>query len=341
MPTKELCNKFKVSVVVPVYNTAEYLPECLDSLVEQSIGLDSIQIVVVDDGSTDGSAEVIESYSNRYPDNFVCLKQANSGQGVARNLGLLHCDGEYVGFMDSDDFADAEMYRSLYETARSANADICVCGITRFCDRGGRRVYLPRVQLPSSPATQESLFVVPQTEPPIRVVRRAILVDNDVRFSETRGNEDNGFHFKSAPFCMKVASVSAPMVKQRLRSGSTSVSISPFFCEEFFSVVDETLEFYKEHGLLEDYGELLEATLVRMLLCSRLGSVGLVEDVSARAILMDKTMAYIDGYFPNREDNQYLTGLLGIYLRHAGRWTIKLTCRLFSHRYKRHLNIHA
>ncbi len=332
-------NKFKVSVVVPVYNTAEYLSECLDSLVGQSIGLDAIQVVVVDDGSTDGSAEVIRAYAERYPKNLVCLRQENAGQGAARNLGLARCEGEYVGFMDSDDFADADMYETMCEATRAADADMCVCGIVGFCDHGEKREYNSDVQLPTDPPTQESLFVVPQTQPPIRMVRRSILVDNDIRFPETRGNEDNGFHFKLAPYCAAVAVVAKPMVNRRLRSGSTAVSISPLFCEQFFLVMDEILAYYAEHGLLEDYGELLEATLVRMLLCSRLGCVGLVGDRTAREILMDKTMAYIEAHFSDRKTNRYLTGPLGAYLKYAGRRTIGVSQRYFAERYKKLLSI--
>ncbi len=331
-------DRFKVSVIVPVYNTAEYLPECLDSLVGQSIGLESIQIVVVDDGSTDDSAKVIGSYAERYPENFVCLGQANAGQGAARNLGIAHCEGEYVGFMDSDDFADADMYRLLYDAASSADADMCVCGIVSFCDRGGAREYSQNPQLPANPTTHESLFVAPQVQPPIRIVRRALLLDNDVRFPETRGNEDNGFHFKLAPFCAAVTAVNRSLVNRRLRSGSTAVSITPLFCEQFFYVIDDTLGFYAEHGLLEKYGELLEAGFVRMLLCSRLGCVGNVADKRQRALLTRKTVGFIDERFPGRAKNGYLTGAFGAYLRHAGPLTAGLARGYFAARYRRILH---
>ena len=328
-------DRFKVSVIVPVYNTAEFLPECLDSLVGQSIGLDSIQVVVVNDGSTDDSAEIIKSYADRYPYSFVSLEQPNSGQGVARNLALAHCEGEYVGFMDSDDFADKDMYKSLFETACAVNADMCVCGIVSFCDRNGTREYSRNPQLPASPITQEALFVAPQPQPPIRVVRRSILVDNNIRFPETRGNEDNGFHFKLAPFCSAVASVAKPMVNRRLRSGSTVVSVSPFFCEQFFSVADDTLGFYEEHRLLQTYGELLEAGLVRMLMCSRLGCIGCLDDGRQRELMTGKTVEFLDMHFSNRAKNRYLKGFLGDYLRHAGPTMMRLMRGPLAARYKR------
>ncbi len=333
-----MSGRFKVSVIVPVYNTAEYLPECLDSLVGQSIGLNSIQIVVVDDGSTDSSPDVVNTYAQRYPENFVCLEQTNSGQGAARNLALAHCEGEYVGFMDSDDFADKDMYRMLYEAAYAADADMCVCGMVSFCDRDGTRGFSRNPQLPANPTTQASLFVAPQVQPPIRVVRRSVIVDNGIRFPETRGNEDNGFHFKLAPFCATIASVAEPLVKRRLRSGSTVVGVTPFFCEQFFSVVDDAFEFYEEHGLLHDYGELLEAGLARMLLCSRLGCIGCVADRLQRERLTSKTTEFLDSRFPDRARNRYLTGALGIYIRHAGPLMVRAARVPFAARYKRKFN---
>ena len=339
MPASKPKYKFKASIVVPVYNTAEYLPECLDSLVGQSIGMDVIQIVVVDDGSTDGSAEIIRSYAERYPDNFVFLSQENSGQGAARNLGLTRCEGEYVGFMDSDDFADLDMYKTMYEAAHAADADMCVCGITNFRDGDGGRELMAKVWLPIDSSAQESLFIAPQTQPYIRVVRRATLNDNGIRFPETRGNEDNGFHFKLAPYCTTVTTVTRPLVYRRLRSNSTAACISPMLCRQFFFVMDDTIDFYTKHGLLEDYGELLEAAFVRMLLCSRLGCIGLVENSSGREALMDQTAAYILKHFPNRNKNRYLTGLLGVYLKHAGRRTIGVTEVYFARRYKKLLSI--
>lgn len=339
MHVLEQVSNFKVSVIVPVYNTAGYLPECLNSLVGQTIGLDSIQIVVVDDGSTDGSDEVIRSYVERYPRNFVSLKQVNSGQGVARNLALDYCAGEFVGFMDSDDYADMNMYEAMYEEARSCGADMCICGIVGFCDLGKERLFDKRIQLPKAPTEMRDLFLTPQTQPPIRLVKRSVLEENDVRFSETHGSEDNGFHFKLAPYCRVVAVLGTPFVKRRYRATSTAANITPFFCEQFFAVTDDIIDYYERQGLLDYYGVLLEAALVRMLLCSRLGCVGLVEDACVRASLINKTKDYIDKYFSGRRRNPYLVGLLGIYLKHAGCLTMRLTCGFFADNYKRNTSL--
>lgn len=91
----------KVSVVVPVYNTAPYLPQCLDSLVGQS--LDDIEIICVDDGSTDGSLAILQDYAQQDP-RLMVVAQQNQRAGIARNNGLALARGRYVLFCDSDDY---------------------------------------------------------------------------------------------------------------------------------------------------------------------------------------------------------------------------------------------
>ncbi|MDF1489387.1 glycosyltransferase [Tessaracoccus caeni] len=115
----------KVSVVVPVYNTEAFLAQCLDSLVGQS--LEEIEIVVVNDGSPDGSQAIIDEYAERYPDKIVALTQPNGGLGSARNLGIAHATGRYIGFVDSDDFVELDMYRRLYEEAERTDSDVAIC----------------------------------------------------------------------------------------------------------------------------------------------------------------------------------------------------------------------
>ena len=96
--------KFKFTVLSAVYNTARYLRESIESIINQDVGFEeNIQLILVDDGSTDNSYDIALEYQKRYPDNIVVLTQENSGPGSARNLGLKYIEGEYVNFLDSDD----------------------------------------------------------------------------------------------------------------------------------------------------------------------------------------------------------------------------------------------
>lgn len=123
----------KVSVIVPVYNVEKYLKRCLDSLVNQT--LDDCEIIVVNDGSPDGSQRIIDDYQRKYPEKIRAYKKENGGLSDARNYGLERASGEYVGFVDSDDYVNTTMYEKLWNKAVSEDADIVVCPYYRITGR--------------------------------------------------------------------------------------------------------------------------------------------------------------------------------------------------------------
>lgn len=115
----------KVSVTVPIYNTATYLRQCLDSLKAQT--LKNIEFILVDDGSTDISGVICEEYAKK-DSRFRVIHQKNGGLAAARQTGLDNVHGEYVIVCDSDDWAEPDMYEKLYQKAKETNADIVLCG---------------------------------------------------------------------------------------------------------------------------------------------------------------------------------------------------------------------
>lgn len=127
----------KVSVIIPTYNGEKYIQRCLDSVLNQTY--DNIEIIVVDDGSTDGTKDIVQSYKKKYK-NVKYLYQINSRQGTARNNGLMKCTGEYVVFVDSDDAIDKKMIYWLYQTIKKDDYDIAICDYDRISidktDRG-------------------------------------------------------------------------------------------------------------------------------------------------------------------------------------------------------------
>ena len=114
-----------VSVLVSVFNVEKYLRQCLDSLIGQTLA--DIEIICVNDGSTDGSPAILEEYA-RIDRRVVVVNKANGGLPSARNAGLNVARGRYVGFVDGDDYAAPEMFQKLYEAAEANAADIVVCG---------------------------------------------------------------------------------------------------------------------------------------------------------------------------------------------------------------------
>ena len=128
----------KLSVIVPVYNVEPYLPACLDSLLAQT--LKDLEILLVDDGSTDASGVIADRYAAEHPDIVRCLHVDNGGQGRARNFALPLARGEYLGFVDSDDWILPEMYERLCGLADETGADVAVCDFLERYDDGSERL---------------------------------------------------------------------------------------------------------------------------------------------------------------------------------------------------------
>ena len=110
--------KPKISVIVPIYNVEEYLEKCLDSLVNQT--LKDIEIILINDGSPDNSEEIVNKYLKKYKEKIIYHKKENEGQGIARNYGINLAKGEFISFVDSDDYVDKTMFEKLYNKAHDS-----------------------------------------------------------------------------------------------------------------------------------------------------------------------------------------------------------------------------
>lgn len=115
----------KVSAIIPIYNGEKYLEECLNSVLNQS--MKDIEIICVNDGSTDGTSQILERYATRY-ENIIVIEQENKGVVAARRAGVQKASGEYVGFVDCDDWIDPDMYYSLYSLAKNTSAEMISSG---------------------------------------------------------------------------------------------------------------------------------------------------------------------------------------------------------------------
>lgn len=115
-------NQISVSIIVPVYNAVSYIHKCLNSLVDQSI--ENYEIICVNDASTDGTLNILESYAHSYSNIVVINHQINKRQGGARNTGIRVARGMYIGFVDSDDWVEKNMYKELYEEAKKYDLDV-------------------------------------------------------------------------------------------------------------------------------------------------------------------------------------------------------------------------
>ncbi|MCQ2022958.1 glycosyltransferase, partial [Clostridium butyricum] len=124
-------NNVQISIIVPIYNTENYLKRCINSIINQNIT--NFEVILINDGSTDNSRKICEEYSKLY-ENIRLINQENLGQAYARNLGITEAKGKYIGFVDSDDYIDKNMYSNLVNIAESNRCDIAVCSDEKVYD---------------------------------------------------------------------------------------------------------------------------------------------------------------------------------------------------------------
>ncbi|MDO5445766.1 MAG: glycosyltransferase, partial [Eubacteriales bacterium] len=127
----------KISVIIPVYNAEKFLRSCLDSVLNQT--MDDYEVILINDGSTDSSPEIIGEYQEKYPEKIRSLTVDNGGQGRAKNFGIDMSCGEYITNVDSDDRIAPDMLEKMYSAAVENDADVVVCDFFRVID--GKEFY--------------------------------------------------------------------------------------------------------------------------------------------------------------------------------------------------------
>ena len=118
----------KISIIIPIFNDSRYLNQCIDSIIKQSIGFENIEVILIDDNSTDNSYEIAQNYKKQFPDSFIIKRlEKNSGSGgKPRNVGIDYATGKYLMFSDADDFFDINAFQVMYNAMETKKADFII-----------------------------------------------------------------------------------------------------------------------------------------------------------------------------------------------------------------------
>lgn len=247
----------KVSIIVPVYNVQRYLKKCMDSIVDQT--LQDIEIICVDDGSTDASGSILDDYAAK--DSRVrVIHQKNSGYGYAMNVGVAAAGGEYIGIVESDDFADAEMFGHLYEIAHKNQLDVVKSSFYYYDSQKKERnekceivspVLAGKTICPSTFFSSKlELVEFYNIKPTIwsAIYRSQFIKENKITFLETPGAsyQDAGFSFKVMALAKRVQLLQEAFLHYRQDNMESSVNSKG----KVFCVCDEYAEM---HRFLEEH----------------------------------------------------------------------------------------
>lgn len=211
----------KLSIIVPIYNVEKYLLRCLDSIAAQTCR--SFEAILIDDGSPDGCGRICDAYAAKDP-RFTVIHQENRGVSAARNAGLQIAKGEYVGFVDPDDFIDPGMFAALLEAGAQTGAEIVCCNWETVCDDGRRSVHRLARPIPAQMSAAEfacRIFDVPRSVGGAvwnKLFRREIL--RQAFQPEVTVCEDCLFLIGNLPGAGSAAFIDAPLYKYCARADS-------------------------------------------------------------------------------------------------------------------------
>ena len=314
----------KVSIVIPVYNSEKYLRKCLNSLLNQT--LKDIEIVVINDGSTDHSQQIIDEYSKMHSDIFKTKTIDNGGQGRARNYGVKMTTGEYISFVDSDDYIASEMLWEMYEVAKRDDADLVTCNYSYVDENGTAKLVIPKVAL-----TQKDMFIDPDVSPCNKIYRGDILRNSGVQFPEGYFYEDTAYYFMLIPYIKKLSAVQKSFYYYVLHGNSSVHGVQGERVKHIFPVMDSMVSYFKKIGQFEKYSDEIEYAYTKILLCSSMGRICQVKDRKFKHIIMKETLRKLNEQFPSYRYNKYLKhGIKAFYMRHVNVWNIEICAVLMD-----------
>lgn len=190
----------KVSVIVAVYNEEQYLKKCLDSICGQS--LKEIEIICVDDGSTDTSLQVLQSFAQR-DDRIKVLTQENQFAGVARNHGMGYATGKYLSFLDADDHFETDMLEKMYQRAEESKSDIVICRYAQYCETSKKIIpmdwsyidsfFIRKEGFSASSLKHAGIFQITKGWAWDKLFRTGFVKQCGYKFSDFRSSEDGYF----------------------------------------------------------------------------------------------------------------------------------------------------
>ena len=314
----------KVSVVVPVYNVEKYIDKCLSSLVNQT--LEDIEIIIVNDGSKDNSIEIIKEYIDKYPQKIVYLEKENGGLSDARNYGIPYAKGEYIAFLDSDDYVELDMYEKMYEIAKKENSDMVECDFYWEYPNKVKEdigyIYKNKKEM------MTTIRVVAWN----KLIKREILKKLNIEFPKGLRYEDVEFTYKLMPYLNKVSFLKKPCIHYIQRDNSIANTQNER-TKEIFEVLENVLIYYKEQKIYEEYKNELEYIYTRFLLCSSLLRMVKIVDKEVKKELLDQTWKNLNTKFPNWKNNEILKKNKSgkdLYMKTVNRFTYKIYCQIFG-----------
>lgn len=311
-----------LSVIVPCYNGEKFIGRCLESLVNQT--LQDIEIIVINDGSTDNSQDIIDSYANKYH-NIKAYKIPNSGIADARNFGVSKVETPYFGFLDCDDYTDVTMFEKMYNKAIETNAQVVVSNF--YWVKGKKKKLEKEGPYNTGKDMLIHLFAVLWN----KIYDTAFVRSTNIRFPSGNRYEDAYFLYCLTPNIERLAFVDEAFVHYVQHENSITHNNNEEV-KNMITIFDNILNYYAHTNRYDEYHDELEYLHIKFFLGNSFLRSARIDDKQDRDYTIQLGWNMLNDEFPDWHHNHYLKelpGLKNLYFRMVYDWNVMLFAYLF------------
>lgn len=305
----------KISIIIPCYNAEKYIHHCINSLLTQTIGLENLELIFVNDASTDNTFQILSEYEAKYSDSIILINsEENLRQGGARNLGLNYANSDYIGFIDADDWIDITMYQKLYNMAMQYDCEVVSCRFKRVYDTVktpvmGRTGEDDRfVDVDNSEKRTHVILGAMGGSIVTKIFKRSLVLDNHIKFPEHLAYEDNYWGPLINLYVKNYYVLEEYLYYYYRHLDSTVSQLDSLHHLDRLTIETMKIDEYKSRGLFDTYHSEIEFEFIRLFY---LGTLQILfecfTDIPPNVITyMQQTLLTI---FPDYKSNPYLNKL--------------------------------
>ncbi|MBD5462813.1 MAG: glycosyltransferase family 2 protein [Lachnospiraceae bacterium] len=262
---------FKISIIIPCYNASQYIDRCLTSIVKQTIGVNSLQIICVDDASTDNTWHCLQQWEQRYPNNIILVHlDENSRQGTARNIAIQYVEASWITFIDADDWIEIDFCEIMHSFATGLECDIVRCNMKRDSSKSltyfqNRETDIPNQYLIIDSIDKRKNFMVNHMLGHTacdKLVRTSLLTDNQILFADHLAYEEIPWHSLLHAYASKVFILGSSLYHYYTNPNSTTSVQNADYHVDILTSSLFAWQTWKDHDLFLNYKNELEYNLI-------------------------------------------------------------------------------
>lgn len=306
----------EISVIIPCYNVEKYIDDCVRSLVHQTLPLEQMEFIFVDDASTDGTLERLREWEKQYPENILLITcEKNGKQGTARNIGMSYARGDYIGFLDSDDWVEPVMYGEMLRKAKEYQCDLVTCHMFRnHADGTVTREHLEKEDsyLCYEKSVAEGGKIWPEKMGGggvyCKIYRKNFLLEYQICFPDGMIYEDNYFALLVRVYVKSIYNIEHCYYHYRENETSTLFLRNDYRLFDRMDIEIMKLEKLKELGLFEKFHERIEKSFFRLYYFNTMTLMATRFDIPPYAVFQ-RMEREIETYFPDwQERTAWISG---------------------------------